>query len=118
MSGSGLLGWLSRLRSWQLFVVAGALFVVDLLVPDPIPFIDEIMQLFEPLEFVGVLGVAHLAAVDHVQVQEHHIPAHDGAQDARLGPGLVLGKARKDVLYTDLGEDRHAVVGFLPDHGA
>ena len=43
MSGSGLLGWLSRLRSWQLFVVAGALFVVDLLVPDPIPFIDEVM---------------------------------------------------------------------------
>ena len=43
MSGSGLLGWLSRLRSWQLFVVAGALFVVDLLVPDPIPFIGEIM---------------------------------------------------------------------------
>jgi len=43
MSDSGLLGWLSRLRSWQLFVVAGALFVVDLLVPDPIPFIDEIM---------------------------------------------------------------------------
>ena len=43
MSGSGLLGWLSRLRSWQLFVVAGALFVVGLLVPDPIPFIDEIM---------------------------------------------------------------------------
>ena len=39
----GLRGWLSRLRSWQLFVVAGALFVVDLLVPDPIPFIDEIM---------------------------------------------------------------------------
>lgn len=43
MSDSGLLGWLSRLRSWQLFVVTGALFVVDLLVPDPIPFIDEIM---------------------------------------------------------------------------
>ena len=43
MSGSGLLGWLSRLRSWPLFVVAGALFVVDLLVPDPLPFIDEIM---------------------------------------------------------------------------
>ena len=39
----GPLGWLSRLRSWQLFVVAGVLFVVDLLVPDPIPFIDEIM---------------------------------------------------------------------------
>ena len=34
MSDSGLLGWLSRLRSWRLFVVAGALFVVDVLVPD------------------------------------------------------------------------------------
>ena len=43
MSDSGLLGWLSRLRSWQLFVVAGVLFVVDVLVPDPIPFIDEVM---------------------------------------------------------------------------
>ena len=43
MSDSGLLGWLSRLRSWQLFVVAALLFVGDLLVPDPIPFIDEIM---------------------------------------------------------------------------
>ena len=43
MSTDGVLGWLSRLRSWQLFAVAGALFVGDLLVPDPIPFIDEIM---------------------------------------------------------------------------
>ena len=43
MSGSGLVGWLSRLRSWQLFVLAGVLFVADLLVPDPLPFIDEIM---------------------------------------------------------------------------
>ena len=39
----GLTGWLARLRSWQLFVLAGALFVVDLVVPDPIPFIDEVM---------------------------------------------------------------------------
>ena len=43
MSDSGLVGWLSRLRSWQLFLVAGVLFVGDLLVPDPLPFIDEIM---------------------------------------------------------------------------
>jgi hypothetical protein len=43
MSGSGLRGWLSRLRSWQLFLVAAALFVADLLIPDPIPFVDEIM---------------------------------------------------------------------------
>lgn len=43
MSDSGLRGWLSRLRSWQLFLVAAALFVADLLIPDPIPFVDEIM---------------------------------------------------------------------------
>jgi hypothetical protein len=43
MSGSGLRGWLSRLRSWQLFLVAATLFVADLLIPDPIPFVDEIM---------------------------------------------------------------------------
>ena len=39
----GMSSWLSRLRSWQLFVLAGVLFVTDLLVPDPIPFVDEIM---------------------------------------------------------------------------
>lgn len=41
--GRGLLAWLSRLRSWQLFLLAGALFVADLVVPDPIPLIDEMM---------------------------------------------------------------------------
>ncbi len=41
--GRGLFAWLSRLRSWQLFLVAGALFVADLLVPDPLPLIDEMM---------------------------------------------------------------------------
>ncbi|MDP6581675.1 MAG: hypothetical protein QF681_13560 [Vicinamibacterales bacterium] len=43
MSDSGLTGWLTRLRSWQLFLLAGGLFVADLLMPDPIPFLDEIM---------------------------------------------------------------------------
>ncbi len=41
--GRGPFAWLSGLRSWQLFVLAGALFVADLVVPDPIPFIDELM---------------------------------------------------------------------------
>ena len=41
--GRGLFAWLSRLRSWQLFLLAGGLFVADLLVPDPIPLIDEMM---------------------------------------------------------------------------
>ena len=44
MSDSGgVFGWLSRLRSWQLFLLAGVLFVVDVVVPDPIPLIDEVM---------------------------------------------------------------------------
>ena len=34
---------MSRLRSWQLFLVAAALFAADLLIPDPIPFVDEVM---------------------------------------------------------------------------
>ncbi len=39
----GLFAWLSSLRSWQLFLLAGGLFVADLLVPDPVPLIDEAM---------------------------------------------------------------------------
>jgi hypothetical protein len=31
----------SRLRPWQLLLLTGTLFVVDLAVPDPIPFLDE-----------------------------------------------------------------------------
>ena len=41
--GRGLFAWLSRLRSWQLFLLAGALFAADLLFPDPVPFVDELM---------------------------------------------------------------------------
>ena len=44
MSGEGsLVGWLNRLRSWQLVVLAGGLFLADLFGRDPIPFVDEVM---------------------------------------------------------------------------
>ena len=44
MSGEGsLVGWLDRLRSWQLVVLAGGLLLADLFVLDPIPFVDEVM---------------------------------------------------------------------------
>lgn len=33
----------SRLRYPQLFFLTAAIFVVDLVVPDPIPFVDEIL---------------------------------------------------------------------------
>ena len=36
-----LLPALSRLRSWQLVAVAAVVFLIDLLVPDPLPFVDE-----------------------------------------------------------------------------
>jgi hypothetical protein len=35
--------FLRELRSWQLFAFAVVLFVVDLGVPDPLPFLDEIL---------------------------------------------------------------------------
>ena len=35
--------WLSRLSFPRLFMLAAGLFVVDLVVPDMIPFIDEIL---------------------------------------------------------------------------
>lgn len=38
-----LLRWLSRLTYPRLFVVTAALFVLDTLVPDVIPFADEIL---------------------------------------------------------------------------
>ena len=36
-----LLGPLSRLRSPQLVALAAALFLIDLVLPDPLPLVDE-----------------------------------------------------------------------------
>ena len=33
--------FLSSLRSWQLVILAGLLLLIDLVVPDPLPFVDE-----------------------------------------------------------------------------
>ncbi len=38
-----LLAWLKRLRHPQLFIVAAVLFLVDVIVPDVVPFIDELL---------------------------------------------------------------------------
>ena len=35
--------FLSQLRSWHLFVVAAAVFIIDLVIPDPVPFLDEVL---------------------------------------------------------------------------
>jgi hypothetical protein len=44
-----LVGLASRLRSPQLVAISAALFLVDLFLPDPLPFVDE-----------GVLGLLTL----------------------------------------------------------
>ena len=41
-SRGGWQGFVARLTSWQLIALVALLFVLDLFVPDPIPFIDEI----------------------------------------------------------------------------
>ena len=46
-NGSGIAGFFGRLRFPQLFAVAVGLFLLDLVVPDFIPFVDEI--------FLGIL---------------------------------------------------------------
>lgn len=33
----------TRLRPWQLALITAGLFVIDVIVPDPIPFIDELI---------------------------------------------------------------------------
>jgi len=38
-----LLGWLRRLSYPRLFVLTALLFVLNLLVPDPLPFVDELL---------------------------------------------------------------------------
>lgn len=35
--------FLNSLRSWQLVVLAALLLLVDLLIPDPLPFVDEVL---------------------------------------------------------------------------
>jgi len=38
-----VLGWLRRLSYPRLFVLTAALFALSLLVPDPLPFVDELL---------------------------------------------------------------------------
>ena len=38
-----MLRYLESLRSWQLLLLVGALLFTDLLIPDPIPFLDELL---------------------------------------------------------------------------
>ena len=38
-----LIRYLSRLRFPQLFLLTAAIFVINVIVPDPIPFVDEIL---------------------------------------------------------------------------
>ncbi len=56
--------WISRLRFPQLFTFTAALFFVDFLVPDLIPFVDEILLA------AATLLLANLKDKDHVPEAE------------------------------------------------
>lgn len=38
-----ILAWLGRLRHPHLFVIIGFLFIADVLIPDMVPFVDELL---------------------------------------------------------------------------
>lgn len=38
-----LVSWLRRLRHRQLFLVVASLFLIDVVVPDVVPFVDELL---------------------------------------------------------------------------
>lgn len=54
MIGSLVARTLGRLRHPWLFALAGAMFVVDLIVPDALPFVDEVL-LFAATAGLGLL---------------------------------------------------------------
>lgn len=73
-----LLGWLGRVSHPRLFMLAGALFAITLVVPDPLPFVDELL-----------LGVATLL----ISRIKRRPPPGEGA---RKGQGRVIeGEARR-----------------------
>ena len=60
---TGLLGYASRLKFPKLFLLMLTLFVIDLIVIDPIPFIDEILLGLGAL----LLGMLRTSARDAVR---------------------------------------------------
>ncbi len=42
-SNSRILDFFRRLKPWQLLLLFGGLFCLDVMIPDPIPFVDEIL---------------------------------------------------------------------------
>jgi hypothetical protein len=61
VSGSLVRGTLGRLRHPWLFALAGAMLVADLLVPDALPFVDEVL-LFAATAGLGLLRKRRSAA--------------------------------------------------------
>ncbi|NNM35123.1 MAG: hypothetical protein HKO53_18760 [Gemmatimonadetes bacterium] len=64
-----------RLRFPQLFVVTAVVFVVDLFVPDALPFADEI--------FLALLT----ALLGSIRTRRQDPPEHDTGSDPPPGPG-------------------------------
>ena len=71
--------FLPRLRYPYLFLILGGLFVVDLVVPDPIPLIDELM-----LAMLTFLAATLTTRRDDAPAPRDVTPADP---DERLSPG-------------------------------
>ena len=68
-----VLGWFGKLSYPRLFLVTAALFVADMLIPDIIPFADELL-----------LGLGTLLLANWKRVKP------------RLGPATIDGDSRQD----------------------
>jgi hypothetical protein len=90
---TAFLGYAAKLRFRQLFFIAGGLFLLDLLVPDLIPFADEILLGLLTLLFgAWKKGAAELPSSSGETVVSDKIPASGSEQQknhrgARKRPG-------------------------------
>ncbi|MFQ5525284.1 MAG: DUF6116 family protein [Thermoanaerobaculia bacterium] len=70
-------GWVSRLRFPQLFTFTAVLFVIDFLVPDLIPFLDEILLAAATLLLANMKDKTKTATEDLEKPAEKDITPRD-----------------------------------------
>ena len=76
--------FLPRLRYPYLFLILGALFLVDLVVPDPIPMLDEVL-----------LAVLTFLAATLTTREESRPPPRDGTPSEDESPAIGPGDDRR-----------------------
>ena len=94
-----LLNWARKLRYPTLFKVTAALFAITLLVPDPFPFVDEILR---PASGVPA-GIVIVCSAGNEGAKEMHeagtVPANDSRQVQFYIPDRSFKDDRIDIWY-------------------